>query len=146
MKFRGVKYLTIDDKGRFAMPAKYREALFESCGGRLVVTVGTDGCLLVYPQPVWEEKQEEIQELPNADPRVRRFQRVVIGYATDCDMSKQGRVSLTSSLREIGKLDREIALVGQTDKFEIWDANRWREFASDFDFDFAGEALQGFSL
>ncbi len=146
MKFRGVKYLTIDDKGRFAMPAVYRKELFDTCDGRLVITVGRDGCLLVFPQPIWEEKQEEIQELPNTDARVRKFQRVIIGFATDCEMSKQGRVSLTSSLREVGNLGKEIALVGQTDKFELWDAERWRAFSSDIDFDFEGEAFKGFSL
>ncbi len=149
--FRGVHYLTIDDKGRFAMPAKYRDEILESCGGHLVITVSTDKCLLVYPKPVWEEKQEEIMDMPNINPSVRWLQRMVIGHASDTEMSKQGRILLAPSLREFVGLEKEVALVGLTEKFELWNAGTWKascdewpEEAGQIDFD--SEAFKGFSL
>jgi len=118
--FRGANVLTLDDKGRMAMPAKYREQLTASCDGRLIITVGRDRCLLLYPLPVWEEIEAQLNQLPGLDPNVRLLQRNLIGRSEDLELDAQGRVRLPPQLREFAQLEKRIALVGVTKKFELW--------------------------
>ncbi|OBS09082.1 division/cell wall cluster transcriptional repressor MraZ [Acidihalobacter prosperus] len=123
--FRGVTNLNIDSKGRVAMPARYRDRLRESCEGQLVVTVDRDGCLLVYPLPEWERIEAAVMARPNIDPQVRQLQRVFVGYATDVEMDGQARILIAPTLREQAKLDKHVVLVGQGNKFELWDEAVW---------------------
>src|SRR6202142_4618095 len=97
--FRGANKLTLDIKGRMVMPTRYREALQERCGGKLVVTVDKDQCLLVYPMPDWEEIERKLMKLPSFDPRARRLQRPMVGHAPELDLAAQGRVLLPPNLR-----------------------------------------------
>ena len=90
--FRGANKLTLDIKGRMVMPTRYRERLQERCGGKLVVTVDKDQCLLVYPMPDWEEIERKLMQLPTFNHRARRLQRLMVGYATELDLDAQGRV------------------------------------------------------
>ena len=121
MSFRGINNLNIDAKGRMAMPSRYRERLLESCGGRLVVTVDRDHCLLVYPLPEWEIIEAKLVELPSLNREARLLQRLLIGHATECEMDGQGRILLPAMLREFAKLTKKIVIIGQGKKFEIWD-------------------------
>lgn len=123
--FRGVANLNLDAKGRLAMPARYRDRLMESCDGRLVVTVDRDGCLLIYPLPEWERIEQALMARPNMDRQVRRLQRLLLGHATECDLDGQGRILLPTPLREYAQLDKRSVLVGQGNKFELWDEDRW---------------------
>lgn len=123
--FRGVTNLNLDAKGRIAMPARYRDRLMESCGGRLVVTVDRDGCLLIYPLPEWERIEQALMARPNMDKQVRRLQRLLLGHATECDLDGQGRILVPPPLREFAGLDKRAVLVGQGNKFELWDEERW---------------------
>src|SRR6202789_2452287 len=75
--FRGANKLTLDIKGRMVMPTRYRERLLERCGGKLVVTVDKDQCLLVYPMPDWEEIERKLMKLPSFNERARRLQRLM---------------------------------------------------------------------
>lgn len=118
--FRGANVLTLDAKGRMAMPARYREQLSASCDGRLVITVGRDRCLLLYPLPVWEEIEAQLNQLPGLDPNVRLLQRNLIGRSEDLELDAQGRVRLPPQLREFAQLEKRVALVGVTKKFELW--------------------------
>ncbi len=127
MKFRGINNITIDAKGRMAMPARYRERLLESCGGRLVVTVDRDHCLLVYPLPEWEIIEERLIDLPSLNKQARLLQRLYIGHATELEMDAQGRILLPAMLREYAGLGKKSVLIGQGKKFEIWDENTWNE-------------------
>ena len=126
--FRGVQHISLDAKGRMAMPAKHRERLQQSCDGQLVATIDIQSrCLLVYPLPAWENIQREIQNLPTLNPDVRRFQRLLIGYASDLEFDASGRVLLPQSLRDYAGLDKRVVLVGQGNKLEIWDEAYWIE-------------------
>ena len=127
MSFRGINNLNIDAKGRMAMPSRYRERLLESCGGRLVVTVDRDHCLLVYPLPEWEIIEAKLVELPSLNREARLLQRLLIGHATECDMDGQGRILLPAMLRDFAVLDKKIVIIGQGKKFEIWDEKTWTE-------------------
>ena len=125
MRFRGINNITVDAKGRMALPARYRERLFESCGGRLVVTVDQDHCLLVYPLHEWEIIEDEIQSLPSINKQSRLLQRLLIGHATDLEMDGQGRILLPAILRDAAGLKKKAILIGQGKKFEIWDEETW---------------------
>lgn len=123
--FRGVNSLTLDGKGRLAIPTRYRETLDRDCGGRLVVTVDRDHCLLLYPLPEWEEIERKLTRLPSLNEQARRLQRLLIGHATECDMDGNGRILLPPPLRTFANLERAVVLIGQGNKFEIWDEQQW---------------------
>ena len=109
------------------MPSRYRDRLLEGCGGRLVVTVDRDHCLLVYPLPEWEVIESKLVELPSLNRQARLLQRLLIGHATECEMDGQGRILLPTMLREFAGLTKKIVLIGQGKKFEIWDEETWNE-------------------
>ncbi len=127
MIFRGINNLTLDAKGRMAIPSRYRDRLMESCGGRLIVTVDRDGCLLVYPQHEWEVIEAQLADLPSLNKQSRLLQRLLIGHATEAELDSQGRILLPTMLREYAGLDKKCVLIGQGKKFEIWDEKRWTE-------------------
>ena len=109
------------------MPTRYREQIAELAQGHLVVTVDRDQCLLIYPLPEWEQTERKLMSLPSLNPQARRLQRLMVGYATDLELDGHGRVLLPPELREFAKLDRQGMLIGQGNRFELWDAARWDE-------------------
>ena len=109
------------------MPTRYRERLQERCGGRLVITVDKDQCLLIYPLPDWEEIERKLMRLPSLNPQARRLQRLMVGHATDLELDAHGRVLLPPNLREFGLLTRDAMLIGQGVRFELWDETLWIE-------------------
>jgi len=109
------------------MPSRYRDRLLEACGGRLVVTVDPDHCLLVYPLPEWEIIEAKLVELPALNKQARLLQRLLIGHATECEMDGQGRILLPTTLRDFANLAKKIVLIGQGKKFEIWDETTWND-------------------
>jgi MraZ protein len=127
MHFRGINNIAIDAKGRMAMPARYRERLLDGCGGRLVVTVDRDHCLLVYPLPEWEVIESKLIELPSLNKQARLLQRLLIGHATELEMDAQGRILLPAMLRDFAGLNKKAVLIGQGKKLEIWDEETWTE-------------------
>jgi len=147
--FRGIAQLTLDSKGRLAVPSRHRDALVERCAGHLVITADADRCLLVYPLPDWELIQQKLEGLSNLDPRVRDLQRRLIGFAVDVDMDGAGRVLISPALRHYAQLERDVVLVGQGKKFELWNRDSWDQLI-----DSAGRLgagglppeLEGFSL
>jgi len=147
--FRGVAQLSLDSKGRLAVPSRYREALMVRCAGRLVITADFDKCLLLYPLPDWEPIQQKLMGLSSLNPRIRDLQRQLIGYAEDIEMDAAGRVLVSPALREFATLEKSAVLVGQGNKFELWDKRKWEqalERSSGFgDGDLPPE-LEGFSL
>jgi MraZ protein len=125
--FRGRKHLTLDAKGRMVMPAKYRDRLLGGCSGQLVITVDRAPCLLLYPLPEWEEVEKKLAGLSSTNAKARRLKRFLMGNAEDCEMDGQGRVLLPAQLREFAGLNKQVVLVGQGNKFELWDEPRWNE-------------------
>jgi len=125
--FRGATKLTLDVKGRIVMPTRHRERLRESSEGRLVVTVDRDQCLLIYPLPEWEQIERKLMALPTLHPQSRRLQRLMVGHATELELDGHGRLLLTAELREFAGLTRFAMLIGQGNRFELWDEARWTE-------------------
>jgi len=126
--FRGATKVTLDAKGRLAMPTRYRERIMERSNGRLIATVDrADRCLLIYPLPEWEEIEAKLRALPSLHPVARKLQRLMIGHATDVDLDGSGRMLVPPALREYGGLTKTAMLVGQGNRFELWDEAQWNE-------------------
>jgi MraZ protein len=129
--FRGANKLTLDVKGRMVMPTRYRDRLQEICGGKLVITVDKDQCLLIYPVPRWEQIERQLMALPSLNPKARRLQRLMVGHATDLELDAHGRLLLPPKLREYATLTRDAILIGQGERFELWDETRWDALATE---------------
>ena len=124
--FRGVQHINLDAKGRLSVPARQREALLDISAGSIVVTIDTQSsCLVLYPLREWERIERDIQNLPTLNPAIRRFQRLVLGYASDLDLDSNGRILLPGALREYAHLEKRVVLVGQGNKLELWSESLW---------------------
>lgn len=123
--FRGATKVTLDAKGRMAIPTRYRERLSARSDGQIVVTVDKDHCLLIYPLPEWEELERKLVRLPSMHKVARRIVRIMVGYATEVEMDGSGRILVSRELREFASLDRQGMLIGQGNKFELWDEETW---------------------
>jgi len=97
------------------------------CDGQLVVTVDRDHCLLLYPLPEWEILERKLVKLPSLNKQARRLQRLLIGHATEMELDGNGRILLPPPLRDFAELDKRIVLIGQGNKFEIWNEAQWAE-------------------
>lgn len=130
--FRGASSISIDSKGRIAIPTRYRAELLEHHHGALVCTVDIrQPCLLLYPLHEWEKVEQKLLALSNFDPTQRRIQRVMQGFATECEMDSAGRILLSPTLRQHAQLEQQIMLVGQLNKFEIWQDQQWQKQISE---------------
>lgn len=122
----------------------------DSCEGQMVTTVDTDGCLLVYPLNEWEVVERKLMALPNGKKAVRRLQRLILGHASESEMSAQGRILIPEPLREFAGIEKSVMLVGQGNKFELWDADRWdsrcEQWVEEANEEEDNEQLDGFSL
>ncbi len=125
--FRGANKVTLDAKGRMAVPTKYRARIVDLSAGQLVVTVDRDYCLLVYPTPEWEEIERRLIRLPSLNRQARRLQRLMVGYASEVELDGHGRILLPKELREFASLERQAILIGQGNRFELWDEERWNQ-------------------
>ncbi len=125
--FRGATKVTLDAKGRMAVPSRYRERLAARCDGHIVMTVDKDHCLLVYPLPDWEELERKLVRLPSMNKTARRIVRIMVGYATEVDMDANGRLLVSRELRDFAGLEKDGVLIGQGNKFELWDEATWNE-------------------
>ena len=124
--FQGAVQLNLDSKNRLAIPARYRDMLVAHCAGQMVLTADADGCLLLYPQPEWQPIREKLMQLSAFNPRIRSLQRFLVGYAEDVAMDGAGRLLVSPTLRNYAALDKRVMLVGQGNKFEVWDEARWQ--------------------
>lgn len=126
--FRGASKITLDGKGRMAIPTRYRDGIAARSGGSLVATIDRDPCLLIYPLPDWEDMERRLMRLPGNKPAVRAFQRRIVGHAAEMDMDSHGRILISKELREIAHLDKQVMLIGQGNKFELWDEDQWAQW------------------
>ena len=125
--FRGATKVSLDAKGRMAIPTRYRERLAARCDGQIVVTVDKDHCLLVYPLPDWEELERKLVRLPSMNKVARNIVRIMVGYATEVEMDANGRILVSRELRDFASLEKQAMLIGQGNKFELWDETTWDE-------------------
>ena len=128
--YLGSNAISMDAKGRLAIPAKVRDALLSDCGGRIVVTAHTEErCLLVYPEQQWQQLLPQIENLPNINRKAAKMQRLLLGYATSLEIDEaNGRVLLPPTLREYAGFDKKLMLVGQGKKLELWSETEWFKY------------------
>ncbi|MEK6535985.1 MAG: division/cell wall cluster transcriptional repressor MraZ [Actinomycetota bacterium] len=121
---------SLDSKNRVAIPAKYRTQIED---GKVVVTKGFDGCLVVYPLEEWQKlKDERISRLDMMDSRgARDKMRKLLGGATPCDVDKQGRIGLTAYHLKRADITKEVVFTGIGNCFEVWAASIWDEYEED---------------
>jgi len=131
--FLGTYTPKLDEKGRFFLPAKFREELDEG----LVITRGQEHCLAVYPVSTFVEMTREIAKGSVSVKKVRDYQRMLAAGASDTAADKQGRVMVPPMLRRYAGLGKEIVIVGAITRIEIWDAARWEEYSTAQEADFA---------
>jgi MraZ protein len=147
--FRGVTHLALDSKGRLAVPARHREALGQQADGRVVLTADPSHCLLVYPLVAWEPIEQRLMALSSFNEKIRALQRLLVGHADDVALDSAGRILVPPALRQYAALDKHVVLVGQGNKFELWDEAKWlarTENAGGFSLDGLPPELDGFSL
>ena len=123
----GVNKLTLDDKGRVAIPSRYRDYLINECDGRLVITLNNEQRLIIYPMSAWEVAEKKLSALSDFKKAEAKVKRLYLGHAQDCNMDKNGRINIPPYLREKTKLGKQIVLMGVGNKFEIWEENNWIE-------------------
>jgi MraZ protein len=123
--FQGATALTLDAKGRLAVPARHRDTLAPS--GKVVVTAYPDGCLWVLPAETWPRMREQVLAAPSVDRASVLFKRLLIGYANEAEVDATSRVLITPEQRDFAQLDRDVWLVGQGSLFELWSDANWRD-------------------
>jgi len=142
--FRGITELSLDIKGRLAIPTRYRNALGDEHKVPVVATIDPEEtCLLLYPAAAWQVIENNLQKLPSFNAAARRIQRLLIGHATDIEIDANGRVLLPTVLRNYARLNKEVVMIGQGNKFEIWDKELWESMREQW---LAEEAAQADGL
>ena len=126
--FSGAISISLDNKGRLAIPTRYRESLSEG----MVCTLGLyDPCLTLYSMSEWKCIEQQLATLSTIVETERRIKRLLLGYATECLMDNSGRILLSPTVRTYAKLEKNIMFVGQSNKFEIWDEASWYQQIND---------------
>lgn len=118
---------SIDAKGRYIIPSRFRESL----GEKFILAKGLDECIFVYPLSKWQEVIASLEQLAATDPRARRFSRSFTSRAFDVEIDKQFRVVLPPPLREFAGIEKEIVTIGATTRLEIWDKARWQVYCEE---------------
>ena len=134
--FMGEYNHTVDTKGRLIIPSKFREQL----GSEFIVTKGLDGCLSIYDLKSWESLQEKLKLMPFTNRSARDLQRFMVGSAVNAETDKQGRILLSTPLREYASIEKEAVLIGNIDHIEIWSKEAWNS-ASSIDADATAQSL-----
>jgi len=127
--FQGATELTLDAKGRLAIPIRHREKL--SAGGGITVTAHPDRCLLLYPRAAFASIGAKVSTLTSFHPDARWWNRLVVGLADELELDGSGRVLISPVLRKFANLKKNVMLVGQGSHFEIWDFEVWEKKLTD---------------
>jgi MraZ protein len=127
--FTGEYRHNVDDKGRIAVPARFRGELEPGT----LISKWIDGCLALFPRTAWDDLAVKVSGLHLGDASARSFQRYVFASAFEVDLDRQGRVVVPSGLREWARLTGEVAVVGSRDHVELWEPSRWAEYSSPMD-------------
>ena len=122
--FHGAAVITLDAKGRVAIPTRHRDALLQG-GKSLVLTAHPDGCILIYPAPAWEAVRARVEGFPSFHPQASWWKRLLLGFEEHIAADSTGRVLLPPALRQHAKLERDAMMVGQGRYFELWDSGIW---------------------
>ncbi len=127
--FTGEYRHSVDDKGRLAVPARFRAQLDDGA----FVSRWIDACLAIFPRRDWDELAEKVRALPLADAGARTFSRFLFAGAFEVDLDRQGRIVVPARLRDWAKLENEAVVVGSRDHLEIWAPARWDVYRAEME-------------
>ena len=131
--YRGCSKISIDSKGRLAVPSRYRALILEQAQNNLVITLNPlDRSLYLYPLPEWEIIEDKLAALSDFDKQSRRTKQMMRGYANDCQLDSQVRILIPKELRGHAELSRQAIILGQGNKFEIWNEKTWEKQRDDW--------------
>jgi MraZ protein len=128
----------VDEKGRVSVPAKFREDL----GASFIVTKGLDNCLFIYSKTEWTTFETKLKDLPLTNPNARNFIRFFFSGACECELDKQGRITLPQNLREYAGLTKDVTIIGVSTRVEIWDREKWNGYTGSDIMDMNEVAIQ----
>lgn len=149
MMFRGATQLSMDAKGRIAVPAKHRDALTSGGADEVVLTAHPHRCLILYPKAAWAPIETKLTGLSSFNPQTSAIQRMIVGQADVLTLDGAGRLLVNAVLRKFARLEKEVMLVGQGSHFELWDLQAWdqqMERLMEADLLEIPQELEGFSL
>ena len=141
--FQGASALSLDAKGRLAVPARHRDALQALCGGQLTLTKHPEGCLMVFPRPAWETFRDKVAALPMS---AAGWKRIFLGNAMDVEVDSAARVLVSPELRAAAGLTKDVMLLGMGSHFELWDAQRYAAHEAEVMAQPMPEVLQDFTF
>lgn len=141
--FQGASALTLDAKGRMAVPARHRDALQALCEGQLTITKHPDGCLMVFPRSSWETFRDKVAALPMS---ASGWKRIFLGNAMDVEIDGSARVLVSPELRAAAGISKDVMLLGMGSHFELWDAERYAAHEAEVMAQAMPEALQDFTF
>ena len=116
---------SLDVKGRIIVPSKFRDGL----GDKFVLTKGLDGCLFAYSKEEWANFEEKIKTLPLTNKDARAFVRFFFAGAVECEIDKQGRTLIPPMLREHAGLNKDLVIIGVSNRVEIWSQEKWDNYS-----------------
>jgi len=125
--FQGATALSLDVKGRLAIPARHREALVAASGGQLVLTAHPHRCLLLYPAAAWEPIRDKVLATSSLNMQSAAIKRLLVGNARDETLDSAGRLLVSPELRRFAQFEKQVWLVGQGTHFEIWSDAGWQQ-------------------
>ncbi len=124
--FLGTTTLTLDAKGRIAIPARFRAKLNEMCGGKLVISYNPmDKCLPIFPYDEWLDCMQKMDAVEDQSDQFAAYQRLIFSYSTEIDMDGSGRVLIPQLSRDEVGLKKDAVLIGHGKKFELWSEESW---------------------
>jgi MraZ protein len=124
--FQGANQISLDAKGRMAVPTRARDPLTQGGTVKLVLTAHPDACLLLYPAPAWEPIRAQVMSFPSLDRQASLWKRLLVGFAQEVEPDSAGRLLVPPELRDFAHITRQVMLVGQGSHFEIWDLEAWK--------------------
>ena len=125
--FQGATALSLDVKGRLAIPARHREGLVTASGGQLVLTAHPHRCLLLYPAAAWEPIRNKVLAASSLTLQAAAIKRLLVGNARDETLDSAGRLLVSPELRQFAQFEKQVWLVGQGSHFEIWSDAGWQQ-------------------
>jgi MraZ protein len=126
--FRGIFHNHLDEKGRLNIPAKLREQIKSDHETPLVLTLGFDQSLFLYPMDAWKKIEDQLSSLNGLSPEVRQFQRMILGNSDEVELDQQGRIIISPILRKEAGLSKSVVIAGMLQRIEIWDKEKYESY------------------
>ena len=126
--FYGEYEHSLDKKGRLILPARFREAAKTNYIEKFFITRGLDNCLFMFPEEEWKTQEAKFKSMPFTKSQSRRFNRLYFSGAQEAVFDKQGRILIPKYLKEFAGIRRDVMIIGVSNRIEIWDLEKWKEF------------------